>query len=247
MKIFDLEHILIEKFSTYINGMEEIASGKEPAGQKDDQKLFLHVFAADEKADNPLKKISFMLLENGMIKNKDDKTRLDPGEFTVATFIPNDSLPLPMFNMECSIHFEKYIQCRAEIPPMSTNAAYQEAFCRPVQELRQGLEALPGLSPQTTLPGLEEYSSGGLLAGHIELQHKETVLQWFLGYVDLYLSFINKRDEIPVLQDTAIIREGVQRKAAFCRMFSQMTPHILGDLPELYSDELAQKISGLLF
>jgi hypothetical protein len=156
-------------------------------------------------------------------------------------------MPLPMFSMECSIHFDNYIQCRAEIPPMSTDPAYKETFCKPVQELRQGLEVIPGLSPQTTLPGLEKYSSGGLLAAHVGLQHKETALEWLLGYIDLYFTFVNKRDEYPVLKDPAVILEGAERKAEFCKMFSKMTPRILTDLPELYSDELAQKIGEVLF
>jgi hypothetical protein len=70
-------------------------------------KAFFHVFYFEGNENNPLRKISFMTLEEGEIKNKDDNSILDVGEFAVATVIPSDLYALPLFNMKCSIHFNK--------------------------------------------------------------------------------------------------------------------------------------------
>ncbi len=247
MREFNIADMLTKKFSPYIENMNEVVSNKEPAAQYEDQKLFLHVFSSEGNENNPLKKISFMTLEEGELKNKDDHSILDVGEFTVATFIPSDAYPLPLFNMEYSIHFNKYIQCRAEIPPMSKDERYTETFCKPVRKLRQSLESLPGLYPHVSLPGLEAFSSGGLLTAHIDTQNKDTALKWFLDYADLYLSFINNREEYAVLKDPIIIDEGKQQKNTFCQMFKKMSPHILSDLPRLSSEELGMKLGELLF
>ncbi len=247
MREFTIADMLIKKFRPYIENMNEVVSNKEPAAQYEDQKLFLHVFSSEGNESNPLRKISFMTLEEGEIKNKDDKSILDLGEFTVATFIPSDLYPLPLFNMECSIHFNKYMQCRAEIPPMSKAERYTETFCKPVQKLRKSLESLPGLYPHVSLPGLEAFSSGGLLTAHIDTRHKDTALQWFIDYADLYLSFINNREEYAVLKDPAIIDEGKHQKTLFCQMFKKMSPHILSDLPRLSSEEMGKKLGELLF
>jgi hypothetical protein len=247
MREFNIAAMLIKKFSSYIENMDEVVSNLEPAAQYEDQKLFLHVFSSEGKDSNPLRKISFMTLEEGEIKNKDDNSRLDVGEFTVATFIPSDLYPLPLFNMECSIHFNKYIQCRAEIPPMSKDERYTEIFCKPVRELRQSLESLPGLYPHVSLPGLEAFSSGGLLTAHIDTQNKDIGLKWFLDYADLYLSFVNNLEKYAILKDPAIIEEGKQQKNTFCQMFKKMSPRILSDLPGLSSEELGMKLGDLLF
>jgi hypothetical protein len=247
MRECNLADTLIEKFSSYIEHMDEIASGKEPVAQSGDTKLFLKVFSSTTNENYPIEKISFMTLEEGKIKNKDDKNTLDLGEFTVATFIPKDTVPLPLGAMEASFHFGKYVQCRADLPPLSSDARYRKSFCTPVQELRKTLEQLPGLSPQVSLPGLEDFSSGGLLAGHIELKYKDTVIEWFLKYTDLYLDFIDHREDFPVLKEPSIIEEGKAKKAAFCKMFKKMTPQILTDTPELYSDQLAGKLGEMLF
>ena len=110
MREYDVLETLVTKFEPYIAGMDEIATGKEPVGQTGNEKLFLKIFTCGNNKDHPLKKISFMRLEDGMIKNKDDKSSLDPGEFTVITFISNDHVPLPLCAMEASFHFDNYIQ-----------------------------------------------------------------------------------------------------------------------------------------
>jgi len=247
MNEFNLTDLLLQKFSTCIERMEVECSGEDAVAEHENEKLYLKVFSSAGDTESPIEKISLMILENGKVKNKDDKSTLDTGTFTTATIIPKDGLPIPMCALEGSYHFGKYIQVRAEIPPLSTNADYRETFCKPVQDLRGSLENLPGLSPMTSLPGLEEYSSGGLMAGHLAPEHMETALRWFSDYIELYLGFVRNRDAYTVLQDPAIISEGKSRKEGFCRMFAKMTPAILSDLPNLYSDELAGRLGGLLF
>ena len=138
MREHDLTAMLMNKFHRYVKGLEEIYSDREPVAQHNDEKLFLKVLSSGDKTENPIAKISFMMLEEGSIRNKDDKENVrDTGEFTVATIIPADAVPVPICAMEISFHFGKYLQCRTELPPLSTNEAYRDTFCKPVQQLRQ--------------------------------------------------------------------------------------------------------------
>ena len=157
MREYDVLETLVTKFEPYISDMEEVANGSAPVAQTENEKLFLKIFTCGNNKDHPLKKISFMRLEDGMIKNKDDKSSLDPGEFTVITFISNDHIPLPLCAMEASFHFDNYVQGRVDIPPLSSTKAYRETFCKPVQELRKKIDNLPGLAPPQSLPGLEDF------------------------------------------------------------------------------------------
>lgn len=247
MKEYNVVETLVMKFEHYFTGMDELVSDREPIAQSKNEKLFLKIFTCGNNRDNPLKKVSFMTLEDGSIKNKDDKSSLDPGEFTVVTFITNDDFPLPLCAMEASFHFDAYIQGRVDLPPLAGTKEYRDTFCRPVQKLRERIDSLPGIAPLVSLPGLEDFSSGGLMAGHFSLQDKAAVMKSFFEYADLYLAFLNQRDDYPLLKDPAILEEGRQKRATFCQMFAQMTPRILSDIPHLYSDELAKKLGAMLF
>ena len=247
MREYDVLENLVTKFEPYIVSMNEVATDKEPIAQTGNEKLFLKIFTCEDEKDHPIKKISFMRLEDGMIKNKDDKSSLDPGEFTVITFISNDDIPLPLCAMEASFHFDNYIQGRVDIPPLSSTKEYREIFCTPVQDLREKISSLPDLAPLKSLPGLEDFSSGGLMTGHFDIQNKEAVMKCFFDYADLYLHFLNQQEDCGLLKDPAIVEEGKQKRSAFCQMFTKMTPSILSDIPNLYSDELAKKLGEMLF
>jgi hypothetical protein len=247
MKECNVVDTLIKKFEIYIASMDEVTSDTEPIAQTKNEKLFLKIFTCGNNKDNPLRKISFMTLEDGNIKNKDDKSSLDPGEFTVITFISNDDFPLPLCAMEASFHFDNYIQGRVDLPPLASTKEYRETFCKPVQELREKIDSLPGLAPLVSLPGLEDFSSGGLMTGHFSIKDKDAVMQCFFDYADLYLTFLNKREDYALLKDPAIVEEGREKRSAFCQMFAKMTPRILSDIPNLYSDELAKKLGEMLF
>ena len=247
MKEYNVVDTLLTKFEHYIASMKEVSTGKEPIAQTGNEKLFLKIFTGENNSDNPLKKISFMTLEDGNIKNKDDKSSLDPGEFTVITFISNDGFPLPLCAMEASFHFDNYIQGRVDLPPLASTKEYRETFCKPVQALREKIDSLPGLAPLVSLPGLEDFSSGGLMTGHFAIQDKDAVMKSFFAYADLYVTFLNQREDFALLKDRAILEEGREKRSAFCQMFAKMTPRILSDIPNLYSDELAKKLGEMLF
>lgn len=247
MKEYDVVGTLVEKFKGHISSMHESVSDDEPTARAGEEKLYVKVYRAGDEHPHPLKKISFMRLEDGRIKNKDDKNRLDPGEFTVITFISHDQTALPLCAMEVSFHFESYIQCRIDLPPLSVRKEYREIFCKPVQDLRRGIDHLPGLAPLVALPGLEDFSSGGLLTGHFRMQDKETLMQCFHQYADLYRDFVDGRNDLALLKDPSLLEESRLRRASFCQLFSKMTPRILSDIPHLYSPELGGKLGEILF
>ncbi len=247
MKAHELKEHLLEKFTFCLSDMEETTSDLEPVAQVGDEKLFLKVLSCTGSPENPLEKISFMILENGLVKNKDDREQLDRGEFTVATFIPKDSVPVPLFALEVSTHYDKYIQCRADLTPLSTSPVYRETFCKPVQDLRKSLDSMPGLSPMLSLPGLEDFSSGGLMAGHLEVDQRGIVNRGIDQYTDLFVNFLQQRDQLAVLKDPAILNEGAERKKTFCMMFSKMVPKILSDIPNFTADKLPGLLSEKLF
>lgn len=247
MKEYDVMGTLVEKFKAHISSMHESVSDSQPIARAGDEKLSIKVYSAGGQQPHALKKISFMRLEDGKIKNKDDKNRLDPGEFTVITFISHEKSALPLCAMELSFHFKSYIQCRIDLPPLSTRKEYRDTFCKPVQDLRSRMNHLPGLAPLVALPGLEDFSSGGLLTGHFRMQDKEALLQCFHDYADLYRSFLDARDDYDLLKDPALVDESRQRRSSFCQLFSKMTPRILSDIPHLYSPELGARLGEMLF
>ena len=247
MKAHALKDHLLERFIFCLGDMQETVSDREPVAQVGDEKLFLKVFSGTHSAECPLEKISFMLLENGLITSKQDTGVLDRGEFTVATFIPKDSVPAPLFALEVSTHYDKYIQCRADLTPLSTAPAYREAFCRPVQDLRSSLEQLPGLSPMTVLPGLENFGSGGLMAAQLAIGQRAIADQWIDRYTDLFVGFISGSERFPMLQDPAIVQEAAERKKTFRMMFGKMVPKILADIPHFTTEELPGMLRDNLF
>ena len=79
------------------------------------------------------------------------------------------------------------------------------------------------------------------------IKNKDAAMKCFFDYADLYLTFLNQREDCALLKDPAIVEEGKQKRSAFCQMFTKMTPNILSDIPNLYSDELAKKLGETLF
>lgn len=246
MKEFDTVNTLIEKFRVYINRMEETVSDKEPIAQSGEEKLSMKSFSGAGDDSNPVERINFLVLENGNVKNKDDPNLLDPTEFTVATFIPKDTIPLPVCCLELSFHFNKYCHFNADLFPVSKNEQYRETFCKPVHELWKKHNDLPGIIPKGKAM-LQDYVSGGMMAGDFEWKDKTIVLEWIQEYADLYLKFLNERASYPILKDPSVIEEGRKIKATFLQFFNKATPRILSDVPNLSTDELGKKSGDIIF
>ena len=246
MKEFDTVKTLTEKFGVYIDRMDETVSDKEPIAQSGAEKLFLKSFSGTSDDSNPVERINFLILKDGNVKNKDDPSVLDPTEFTVATFIAKDTIPLPVCCLELSFHFGKYLHFNADLFPVSKNMQYLEIFCKPVQELWKKHNDLPGLIPQGKAM-LKDYVSGGMLAGDFDMKDRDTVLEWILEYADLYLQFLNQRETYPILKDPSVIDEGRKIKSAFLQVFKKSTPQILTDVPNLSSDEIGRKAGETIF
>lgn len=246
MKQIDTPGILMEKFKNYIGGMKEIITNQEPVVSKGEENISVRVFTNVGDSANPLEKVFFMTLENGWIKNNNDGHLLDSSEFTIATFIPSDTWPLPVCCLEASFHFNKYLHCTADIFPTSRNLEYREIYCKPVQELRSKHTDIPGLfvSSKTLL---KDYTSGGQMAGDLDWKSNNISMPWFFEYADLYLRFLNEREQHPILRDHSIRQEASQTKSSFLEMFRGATPLILTDVPNLYSDEVAAKLAEMTF
>ena len=243
MREYDLASSLIKRFKVFIDDMDEVVSDKEPIAQKEEEKLFLKVFNCPGKERNPLAKINILTMEETKVKNKDDKNVLDKTELTAATFIPKDDSPFPLRLLEASFHFEKYFYFAIDLAPLSTDKFYREAFCKPVQDLRKKHEDLPGLLPGAPNPALEDFTSGGMLRGNVDLKYKNTIIEWLFEYVDLYIEFLNEREHYAVLRHPSIIDESKKRKSAFfCQMLKKTVQPAMSDVPNLYSDELCQKL-----
>jgi hypothetical protein len=181
------------------------------------------------------------------MKNKDDKNVFDPTEAVVAVAIPKDGLPLPMCLLEGAFHLDKYVYCLADLAPLSRDESYREVFSRPVQELRKKHDDLPGLSPAMPDSRLQDFTSGGLLRGEIDLRYKDTVVEWLLNYVDLYLKFVNERESYSALRDASIIEEGLKRKSVLCGTFKKTMKLVLDGVPGLRSDQLAENLGEMHF
>ena len=78
-----------------------------PFAEKGKEKLWFRIYRSKGDGEFPLKKAAFMVLDLGLVWNKDDKTKLDEDELVVGSFLTNDDLPLPILALEASMHYDK--------------------------------------------------------------------------------------------------------------------------------------------
>ena len=132
-----------------------------------------------------------MILDYGMVWNKDDKTRLDEDELVVGCFITADDLPLPILAMEASMHWRLYDHLNIDLFPLSKDPRYKQIFCAPVQALLNKYKGLPDVPPGVITPNLPEGStSGGMLSGNFDISFRDKTLPWWFEYVDMYRGFL---------------------------------------------------------
>ena len=245
MKVQELQKRLEESFGKFLQQMnrEEFVFA-----EKGRERLRFIIYRAKGGKDFPLKKIAFMILDYGLVLNKDDKTALDDAEFVVACFRSADDIALPILAVEASLHFGKYYHMNADLFPISRDPAYCAAFCAPVQELRKKYESLPGVPPGAITPNLpKEFTSGGMMSGDFDLSLRDKLFAWWLGYSEMYRDFLENHSDYPILKEPAIIEEGKKTRALFLGNFAKAAPRILGDIPNLNTPERGVRLGELLF
>ena len=245
VQVHDLKEKVEERFGQFLQQMnrEEII-----LVEKEEERLRIILYKTKGEKGFPLKKVAFMILENGWVWNKDDRKLLDEDEIIVGSFIPVDDIPLPFLAIEASLHFGKYDHLNVDIFPFSKDERYREIFCKPVKDLRGKNEELEGLLPGVRTPSLlGEYTSGGMMAGDFPDSLRDKSIPWWLEYVDLYKDFLENREKYSVLKEPAIIEEGKKIKEVFLSSYRKETPRILSDIPHLHSEEKGQKLGELLF
>ncbi|KPJ56243.1 MAG: hypothetical protein AMJ42_05550, partial [Deltaproteobacteria bacterium DG_8] len=91
MQVQDLQKRIEEIFSKFLHQMhqEEIL-----LVEKGEERIRVELYKTKVEEAFPLKKVAFMLLENGWVWNKDDRNLLDEDEIIVGSFIPPDDIPL---------------------------------------------------------------------------------------------------------------------------------------------------------
>lgn len=245
MQVQDFQKRLEESFKGFLQQMnqEEIL-----LCEKGDERLRIKLYKTKGQKGFPLKRVAFMLLENGWVYNKDDRNLLDETELIVGTFVPVDDSPLPILAGEVSLHFGKYDHINVDIFPLSKDQRYREIFCEPVKTLRRKNDSLPGLLPSVRTPSLlDEYTSGGMLSGDFSYSLRDKSIPWWFEYVDLYKDFLETRESFSILVEPSIIEEGKKIKEIFLSNFRKASPRILLDIPHLFSEENGKKLGELLF
>jgi len=196
----------------------------------------------------PLTKAAFMILDYGLVWNKDDKTVLDENELVAGSFITRDDLPLPILAVEASMHIKKYDHINSDLFPISNDQRYRDIFCKPVQAICKKYQHLPGVPPGVITPNLpEKFTSGGMMSGDFDISLRPETFTWFFEYVQLYKDFMDNRDTLPLLKDPAIIEEGKKTREMFLANFRNATPKILADIPNINTAERGEDLGKHLF
>lgn len=245
VQVHDLKEKIEERFGQFLPQMnrEELM-----LAEKGEERLRIILYTTKGEKGFPLKKVAFMILENGWVWNKDDRKLLDEDEIIVGSFIPVDAISFPFLAIEASLHFGKYDHLNVDIFPLSKDERYRKVFCSPVKELRGKNEGLEGLLPGVRTPSLlGEYTSGGMMAGDFPDSLRDKTIPWWFDYVDLYKEFLENREKYSILKEPAIIEEGKEIKEVFLSRYRKETPRILSDIPHLYSEEKGKKLGELLF
>ena len=245
MSAHDILAKLEKDFSPYLQQMER---ENIPFAEKGKEKLWFRIYRSKGNGEFPLKKAAFMVLDFGLVWNKDDKTKLDEDELVVGSFLTADDLPLPILALEASMHYDKYDHLNIDLFPVSRDPRYKETFCAPVQALHAKHKNLPDVAPGVITPNLPEgATSGGMLSGNFDISYRDKTLAWWFAYGDLYKSFLDNRGSYPLLKDPAIIEEGKKIRAAFLGNFAKASPKILADIPNLNTPERGIRLGELMF
>jgi len=245
MKMHDLFIKTEEMFSTFLREMEQ----KEfLIVEKGDERIRLIQYITKGTPGFPFRKVTFFLLENGWVYNKDDRNILDEDELLVGTFIPADDIALPFLALEASLHLNKYDHLNVDLFPLSKDERYRKIFCDPVKELRKKHDGLEGLLAGVRTPSLlGEYTSQGMLAGDFSDSLRDITIPWWFEYMNLYKDFLEKREQYPILKEPAILEEAKKIKEIFLTKYRKETPRILSDIPHLYSEEKGKELGELTF
>ncbi len=245
MRMHDLLKKTEAMFSPFLREMEQ----KEfLVVEKGDERIRLIQYITKGTTGFPLRKVTFFLLENGWVYNKDDRNILDEDELLAGTFIPTDDIALPFLALEASLHIGKYDHLNVDLFPLSKDERYRKIFCDPVKELRKKHDGLEGLLPGVRTPSLlGEYTSQGMLAGDFTDSMRDITIPWWFEYVDLYKDFLERREQYPILKEPAILEEAKKIKEIFLTKYRKETPRILSDIPHLYSEEKGKELGELTF
>jgi hypothetical protein len=213
------------------------------------ERLRLEIYrSVDDGHRFPLKKAAFMILDYGMVWNKDDTTVLDEDELVAGSIITRDDLPLPVLALEASMHFDKYDHMNIDLFPVSKDQRYRDTFCKPVQAICQKYKSLPGVAPGVITPNLPEgATSGGMMSGNFDIALRGDTFPWWFEYVLLYKHFLDNRGSYPLLNDPAVISEGKNIRDRFLANFRMSTPKILSDIPHLNSAEGGKRLGEIIF
>ena len=213
MNIADVMRRLGDSFKSYFQEMDKEAFVFAENGR---ERLRIEMYQTKGDKNFPLKKAAFMILDFGLVWNKDDKKALDENELVAGSFITQDDLPLPIFALEVSMHLNKYDHLNVDLFPLSKDPQYRDIFCKPVQAICKKHEDLPGVPPGVITPNLpEEFTSGGMMSGDFDISLRPKTLPWWFEYVELYKSFLDNHDSYPILKDPAIIAEGIKTRELF--------------------------------
>ncbi len=245
MKPMDILSRVENDFAAYLKHMtkEDL-----PFAEKDREKLWFRIYRNKDGNRCPLKKVAFMILDYGLVWNKDDKTLLDDDELIVGCFKTVDDLPLPILALEASMHIGKYDHLNIDLFPISRAPDYTDTFCKPVQALHKKYTDLPDVPPGVITPNLPAGStSGGMLSGNFDAALRDKTFAWWFAYLDLYRDFLDNRDAYPVLKDPAVIAEGKQIRTMFLTNFAKSSPKILADIPHLNTPERGVRLGELMF
>lgn len=245
MQLKEIQNKIEEDFGKFLRQMhrEEIL-----LAEKGKERLRFVIYRTKGDKDFPLEKVAFMILDYGLVWNKDDKTALDDDEFIVGCFKTADDIPLPILAVEASMHIDKYDHMNADLFPISQDPRYRETFCTPVQMLCKKYEKLPGVPPGVITPNLpKEFTSGGMMSGDFDISLRDKTFAWWFGYLDLFRNFLENRDEYLILRESAVIEEAKKTRAMFLGNFAKAAPRILGDIPNLDTPEKGVRLGELMF
>jgi len=245
MKPMDILNRIESDFSAYL---QQMSREDLPFAEKGKEKLWFRIYRTKGEKKFPLKKVAFMVLDYGLVWNKDDKTALDDDELVVGCFKTIDELPLPILAMEASMHIGKYDHLNIDLFPIVRDQRYKDTFCKPVQALHKKYTDLPDVPPGVITPNLPEGStSGGMLSGNFDASLRDKTMPWWYAYLDMYRDFLDNRDTYPLLKEPAIIEEGKKIRTMFLTNFAKSSPKILSDIPNLNTPERGVQLGELMF
>ena len=230
----DIGQIILERLQDAYGGFRETAFEKFTEFDPPDARRYI----PGDGTAVPFDYLYFATMRDVEIRNVFDREKLDRCNSYIASMMPDETVPLPVYVVDIDVHKGLYVHIITDCIMLSKDPDYRTAYEQPLKELKARYRDLPGLVLETppelyaVYPMMKEfdtYSSQGKIFGNIPLEHAGRALALIRDYLDLFCRFARTSSSSDILTRDAVRREAAETKKSYLGMMARM--NLSDDMP----------------